>query len=231
MQFQYTFQRILCHCKVCKCALQFYARRGINLAWNNARTLFYLRILITNASWSLSKCQLLVLQYAKTKARPRHHNQAKKKTKHNLQPEESVCPVTWVSTKAFFLLSTKSKFRRNFILFSSKFRCFDFPELKFRWQLGISISIVYFWRKFHSDFDEISMSKSTFYLGFDVEIGISISVSISTSEFRFWFRFRNRNFNSDIEVPIFRAGHIFFKISGPLILADFPLCEISGPKL
>jgi hypothetical protein len=23
----------------------------------------------------------------------------------------------------------------------------------------------------------------------------------------------------------------FFKISGPLILADFPLCKISGPKL
>jgi hypothetical protein len=28
-----------------------------------------------------------------------------------------------------------------------------------------------------------------------------------------------------------RAGHIFFKISGPLILAGFPLCEISGSKL
>jgi hypothetical protein len=30
---------------------------------------------------------------------------------------------------------------------------------------------------------------------------------------------------------IVRAGHIFFKISGPLILADFPRCKISRPKL
>jgi hypothetical protein len=30
---------------------------------------------------------------------------------------------------------------------------------------------------------------------------------------------------------IARAGHIFFKNSGPLILADFPPCKISGQKL
>jgi hypothetical protein len=34
-----------------------------------------------------------------------------------------------------------------------------------------------------------------------------------------------------LNTQLCRAGHIFFKISGPLMLADFPLCEISGPKL
>jgi hypothetical protein len=35
---------------------------------------------------------------------------------------------------------------------------------------------------------------------------------------------------TDRRLATTRAGHIFIKISGPLILADFPLCKISGPK-
>jgi hypothetical protein len=40
----------------------------------------------------------------------------------------------------------------------------------------------------------------------------------------------DRQIMGDGELNII-AGHIFFKISGPLTLADFPLCKISGPKL
>jgi hypothetical protein len=89
--------------------------------------------------------------------------------------------------KSFSLL-TKSKFRRNFILISTKFRCFDFQKVE------IGISIVYFRQNRNSD--EIPY---WFRRNFDVEIGSSISVLMSKSEFRFQFRFRHWNSDSNFD--------------------------------
>jgi hypothetical protein len=59
-----------------------------------------------------------------------------------------------VSTKVTFLLSTKSNFRRNVILISSKIRCFYFPSIsiltsEFRSWYQISISMSKFQSIFH----------------------------------------------------------------------------------
>jgi hypothetical protein len=83
-------------------------------------------------------------------------------------------PIDRVSTKVLILLSTKSEFRRNYRLISSKFRCFDLPKFQFRC------------RNRNSDF------------GFDFDMGISIPISLSTSEFR--FRLRNSDFNVGISI-------------------------------
>jgi hypothetical protein len=72
----------------------------------------------------------------------------------------------------FLTFDKIGKIRRNFILISSKFRCFDFPKLRFRCQIVImmSKSEFQFWfrfrlftfdemefpTKFHTDFVEIS---------------------------------------------------------------------------
>jgi hypothetical protein len=73
--------------------------------------------------------------------------------------------------KSFFKISMKSKFRRNFILILSKFRCFHFP------QLLISMSKLKFRIRFrlrHRNFD----------FSFDAVIGILAS----------YLGFRQRNF-------------------------------------
>jgi hypothetical protein len=64
--------------------------------------------------------------------------------------------ITRVSTKVLILLSTKSEFRRNYSLISSKFRCFNFPKIS----ILISMSKLEFrlrfrfrHRNFNSDFD------------------------------------------------------------------------------
>jgi hypothetical protein len=99
-----------------------------------------------------------------------------------------------VSTKVGFLLSTKSKFRRNCILISSKFRRFDFPKFRFRFrcrnrnfEFGYDFDYL-LPTKFHSVFVEFRCQNRNFDFGFDIEIGILISGSISTSEFRFRYK-------------------------------------------
>jgi hypothetical protein len=101
-----------------------------------------------------------------------------------------------VSKKVIFLLSTKSEFRLNFILISSKFRCFDFPKFRFLFRCrnrnfdsGFNFDCLLS-TKFHSDFVEISTSKSEFRFRhrnsyFDFGIGIfdfDIGVPISSSK-------------------------------------------------
>jgi hypothetical protein len=114
---------------------------------------------------------------------------------HRFKNHGKVLPVRiGFPRKLFFLHSTKLKCRLNFILFSSKFRCFDFSEFQIRcrnrnFDLGFGFNF-YFRRNQNSD--EISF---WFRRYSDVEIGISISVLISTSE-------SDSYFDSDIGVPM-----------------------------
>jgi hypothetical protein len=92
-----------------------------------------------------------------------------------------------VSTKVLFLLSTKSEFRRNYSLISSKFRCFDFPKFRLRFRC----------RNRNSDFG--------FDSDFDFDFGIPIP--ILTSEFR--FRLRNTDF--DVGITLIKIESSIFK--------------------
>jgi hypothetical protein len=74
-------------------------------------------------------------------------------------------------------LSTASKFPRNFIPISSKFRCFDFGF--------ISISISCFRRNFILILSKFRCRNRNFDFGFDFDLGIQSLISISASEFRF----------------------------------------------
>jgi hypothetical protein len=101
--------------------------------------------------------------------------------------------------KSFFLLSTKSKFQRNFILISSKFRCLDFPVFRFRCRNRNC--------NFGFDFDWLLSTKSKFRRSF----------ILFSSKFR-CRRNRNFNFSFDFDIGI---PTVEIEIEIPITFSNF----------
>jgi hypothetical protein len=132
-------------------------------------------------------------------------------SKFIIAPQVSVCYRLGFPRKSFFLLSTKLKFRRNFILISSKFRCPDFLKFRFRFRN----------RNFVFDFDGLLSTKSKFRQNsilispkfrcrdFGFDIGIPMLISISQSEFR--FRRRKSDFCKRLQYKISKFQTIFHR--------------------